>query len=352
MEFSLFNLMPLRETTKPVSAIYDETLEMVRMAEELEFSAAWFAEHHFSNYSMCPSPLVMAAYCAARTTTIQVGTACVVLPLYNPLRLLQEVGMVEALSHGRLLLGIGSGYQGYEFERYGIPLDERWDRTVEILDILEMAFKTGRAHYEGSFYRVPNAPIGLKPEREIPVFVTGGAPALLQLAARRGFTPFVTAGSGPREKIKQIRDHVETHFANEGRTDDVPFAVQRMVYITDSKAEARRAAEQRLYTERLANALRGGSQKLKGWELVPTPFSGETKVEEVIENNIVGDSETCIEGVLRDIELFRPTHYSCFMQMGDTTGPDALKSLERFGSEVLPAVRKALSSKNVVCGAK
>ena len=79
---------------------------------------------------MCVSPLVMAAYCAGLTRTIRLGTAVLVLPLYHPVRLVEELGLVDQLSDGRLVIGIGTGYQGYEFAHFGVSLEERVERSL------------------------------------------------------------------------------------------------------------------------------------------------------------------------------------------------------------------------------
>ena len=117
MEFGLFNLMGYRERGKTTRDIMRETVEQVRLADRGGFAMAWFAEHHFSNYCVCPSPLMMAAHCAGVTERIKLATGIVVLPLYNPARLIAEIGMVVALCDGRLVLGVGSGYQPFEFDR-------------------------------------------------------------------------------------------------------------------------------------------------------------------------------------------------------------------------------------------
>ncbi|MBT7646203.1 MAG: LLM class flavin-dependent oxidoreductase, partial [Rhodospirillaceae bacterium] len=144
MELGIFSLMPQRDVSKPTAEIYKETIDLIQLAEEIGFDTAWLTEHHFGNYCMCPSPLMLASHVAARTTRIKMGLAVLVLPLYHPLRLLEEIGMVDQLSDGRLVIGYGSGYQAFEFERFGHDLGENWAITHEIMDILEMGMAEGR----------------------------------------------------------------------------------------------------------------------------------------------------------------------------------------------------------------
>ena len=226
MKFSLFNLMPLRDTSKSPSEILSETSDMVQLAEQVGFDTVWFAEHHFGNYCMCPYPLIMAAHCAAKTHKIKLGTGILILPLYHPLRVLQEIGLVDHLSNGRLVVGIGSGYQEYEFVRYAVPIEERWERTHEVLDILEMSADVGHVSYNGKHFNVPDSPIALARPNLGPIYVAGNEPEMLKRMARRGYVPFATVGASPIEALLGIRGHVEKCFADAG-VSEVPFAIQR-----------------------------------------------------------------------------------------------------------------------------
>ena len=91
MDFGIFNLMGARRPDKPTAQVFGEVAEQTKLADTLGYTIAWFAEHHFSNYCLCASPLMMVAHCASITKRIRLGTAVVVLPLYNPARLAAEV---------------------------------------------------------------------------------------------------------------------------------------------------------------------------------------------------------------------------------------------------------------------
>src|SRR5437879_11158048 len=95
MDFGIFNLMGAREADKATAQVFGEVAEQTRLADALGYTIAWFAEHHFSNYCLCASPLMMVAHCASITKKIRLGTAVVVLPLYNPARLAAEIARSE-----------------------------------------------------------------------------------------------------------------------------------------------------------------------------------------------------------------------------------------------------------------
>ena len=100
MKLGVFCLLPQREQATPPEQVFAQTVEQVQLAEAIGLDIAWFAEHHFSNYCLCVSPLVMAAYVAPITKRIRLGSGVVVLPLYDPVRLIEEVATVDVMSGG------------------------------------------------------------------------------------------------------------------------------------------------------------------------------------------------------------------------------------------------------------
>lgn len=344
MKLGLFNLMTLRGSGDGRQLI-KETVDMVKLAEAIGFDTAWIAEHHFSNYSMCVSPLVMASYCAGLTRTIRMGTAVLVLPLYHPVRLVEELGLIDQLSNGRLVIGIGTGYQGYEFDHFGVSLEERVERSLEMADIIERFVAAETFSYSGKHYTLEQMPIctrllnGRRPE----IYVAGAQPELVERAARDGWIPFVTVGAQGSDVLARQRQYYEGIFAKAGRDPrTMPFAVQRYIYVTDSRADARDAAERILYVNRLAFSLRFNYQELDGAQLRSIPYKDEPTPEQIIDNVIIGSPEHCASRIVAEARTVKTSHLSCFMQFGGMEGGRALRSLERFGAEVVPIIEREL----------
>jgi alkanesulfonate monooxygenase SsuD/methylene tetrahydromethanopterin reductase-like flavin-dependent oxidoreductase (luciferase family) len=111
MDFGLFNLMGYRTEGASTREILQDTVEKTKIADQGGMGVSWFAEHHFSNYGICGSPLMMAANCAPQTKRIKLASGILVMPLYSPVRVVEEIAMVDALSEGRLIVGVGTGYQ-------------------------------------------------------------------------------------------------------------------------------------------------------------------------------------------------------------------------------------------------
>ena len=162
MKFGVFQLLHSADKG-PAKEVYDNALEQARLADELGFEGIWLAEHHFSSYGYSPNPLTFAVKIADQTKHIRIGTAVVVLPLYHPLRLAEEIALTDQLTDGRLEVGLGRGYQRYEFERLGLDLDDSRPMFDEALEIIQLALTQESFRYEGKYYQLPETTIFPRP---------------------------------------------------------------------------------------------------------------------------------------------------------------------------------------------
>ena len=124
----------------PQAQVFKEFLEEVELAEELGFDSIWLPEHHFSVYGILGDTLTMAAAIAQRTKRIKIGTAVVLLPLNHPVRVAEQAALVDCLSDGRLLLGVGRAYQPGEFAGFGENPDSSREMFFEAMEILMKCF--------------------------------------------------------------------------------------------------------------------------------------------------------------------------------------------------------------------
>ena len=250
MNFGLFNLTTLSTPRGDTAALLAETRLEVQLAEDLGFEIAWFAEHHFSNYSIISSPLLLVSHMAAATSRIRLGPAVIVLPFYEPMRLAEDVCLADAVTAGRLVLGLGFGYQPREFIKFGIPVAERYQRGLEAWDLIEQA-TTGRMQQRGTFVSA-DVDVAVTPVQDaIPTFVVGSDPVVMKTVAARGSTPFVTPGVQPLSVAKRIRDTYSEVYG-----PSMPFAVQRYVFVSDNANERHAAAEQVRNVARMTGNLR------------------------------------------------------------------------------------------------
>ena len=344
MHFGQFNLMGYRTPGAKAHEIYDHAVEKVKAAEANGFEIAWFAEHHFSNYCVCPSPLMMLARLAGETSRIKLGSAVVVTPLYQPVRLISEIGMVDALTHGRLVLGVGSGYQPYEFERFGEELEDSVPKLFEMMEMLELAFTRDTFSYEGKHYRLPETHIAPRPVHGLPeIWVAGDNPRLHELAARKGWTVMLTPRHASVPQLIAVRDKLAGIYAGQGLdAKRVAIAPLRHVCITDSKAEAENFIENVRYQIRLSQSLRYREELIDGTMLVEKPYKDEPPLEELAGYLLVGDAGMVAERMAALIDAARPRHMLLHFQAGASTQKTALKSIDAFASHVRPLLEKAL----------
>jgi len=343
MDFGMFSLMQYRDPAKPARQVIDEVIEQSQFAEKMGLSASWFAEHHFSNYALCPSPLLMCAAVARATTRIRVATGVVLLPLYRPARLVSEIAFVDALSQGRLVLGVGSGYQAYEFERFGEDLKESKDKTVEFLEIIEKGLSEDFFDYEGNYYALPETHISSRPTGAMEIWMAGDSPILQGLAARKGYGAMIGGKTGGLNTVMEQRGWCMESFAREGVPEDqVPFAVQRHCCVTLDPKVADAYADNVLYQTRLTTSLRRRSEFMDGVMLKDTPFPGEPTHGSILNNLLIGRPEQVAEKLSAEIRSLRPKHMCFHFQVGNFAHQNALKSIELLATEVLPLVEKEL----------
>ena len=108
----------------PLASVYERAIERFQIMDETGYDAVWLAEHHFSGYSVCPSVHIMATHAAAKTKRMRIGTAVSLAPFYHPLRLAEEIALVDHLSGGRVNWGAGRGFSRAEFDAFGVPVAE------------------------------------------------------------------------------------------------------------------------------------------------------------------------------------------------------------------------------------
>jgi len=344
MDFGIFNLMGARQPDKPTAQVFGEVAEQTKLADTLGYTIAWFAEHHFSNYCLCASPLMMVAHCASITKRIRLGTAVVVLPLYNPARLAAEIATADALSNGRLMLGIGAGYQPYEFERFGVDIARNLEMTDEFCDILDLAFSGDFFSYNGKHYQMPETHIPARPvQQPLPIYVAGHTQAMFRTAARHGYRVLSSGRVGGAALLaEQYADIVAAFAAENAPLSRAHITINRFAHITDSREEGMRFAENARYQTRLASSLRRRQEVMQGTVLVDVPFPDEPPLETIYDNLLIGDVDTVAEKLVAEVHASRPVHVCFSFKVGNTPHQAAMRSMELMIGEVKPRVERVL----------
>ncbi|MGY5802076.1 LLM class flavin-dependent oxidoreductase [Rhizobium hainanense] len=346
MQLGLFSLMTLRDHPDGAVGVMRDTKKMVQTAEELDFDIAWFAEHHFANYSSSPSPLMMCSYAAGWTKKIKLGPGVIVLPLYNPLRVAQEIAVADTQTEGRLVVGMGTGYQQYEFDRYGTAIEDKVDVFLEYWDVIEKALVDGEVEYQGRFFSVPKTSFAVSTQQKPlpPIFVTTSHPKLLDRFRKWNATPFIAASTLGSPVLYKMGDGLNKAWESIGENPlKKPLAVMQYVNITDSRSEALAVGERARYVGRMAHHLRQAALPVddKGY-IRDEPYDGEYTLDQYADNMVVGDPHMVAEKMITDIKRLNPTNYTCNFSFGCMPIEKAHNSIMRFKKEVVPLIEKEL----------
>ena len=341
MEFGTFLLLHTPPGAPP-DVIYQRGTEITQAAEELGFANMWLAEHHFSTYGYLSRPLTYALHLADKTRRIRVGTAVIVVPLHHPLDIAEEIATEDLLTGGRLDVGLGRGYQRYEFERLGQDLGESRARWEEAVDIIVAALTGKPFSYEGKYYRIPETTVFPHPVQKPhpPIWVTAQSPDSIETTVRRGFH-LLSGGFGvPLERLREFRRLFDGHVAQHPPRQPIRVGTQRPVYVTDSAADARAVAEQARWNMRVTLSLRNNYERVEAGRAVAVPFPDEPTTEDLLEKfSVIGTPDTCIRQIKRLQEAMRNDHFNCSFWFGDLTQTQVLRSMRLFAQDVMPAFR-------------
>ena len=348
MKFGLFYLFSDFGNI-PQDQVFHEVLEEIEYAEELGFDSVWIPEHHFAVYGMMGNPLVMAAAIAQRTHRMKIGTAVMVLPLQHPLRVAEDAALVDALSEGRLLLGLGRGYQPPEFHGFGVPQHASREMFLEGFEILKRALSGEKFTYEGQFWKIQEpTEIFPKPIQKPhpPFYFAGISPASYEIAARLGVSLLRSPQFSDLDTVVRAFDDYKSQMRGFGHDPDAldqPLSVRTFVAPTDE--EARTEAKHVVwFYHLLATLLPGapGRPQPAGYEHYARDpsFLSRVTVDDVWERG------TCFGSPERVIELMKlylrktgATHLMAQMRIGGLEHIKVLRSMELFAKYVIPALR-------------
>jgi len=339
MDFGTFLLLQ-SPSSRGADEIFGRGIKVAQLADRLGFESIWCAEHHFSTYGYLSRPLMFAAHLATQTERIRVGSAVVVLPLHHPLIVAEEIATADLLSGGRLDVGLGRGYQTYEFERLGFTLDESRERFDEAVDILLAAFEGEPFSYEGKHYAFDETCVFPTPVQKPrpPIWVVGQSEESIAAIARRGFN-MVSGGFGvPLERLRAFREGFDKLITDPDVKSTVRVSTQRPVYVTDNVSELAEVVEQARWNMRVTLSLRQGLERVEKGHAMAVPFEQEPADAELLDRYFVmGTPETCIMKLSELRDAMGIDHFNANFWFGDLEHDRVVRSMERFATEVMPA---------------
>jgi alkanesulfonate monooxygenase SsuD/methylene tetrahydromethanopterin reductase-like flavin-dependent oxidoreductase (luciferase family) len=197
----------------PLQELYDDYLEDAVYADQsLGLDHLWINEHHSSPDQWCPSPFVLLGAIAARTKRIRLGTGILCIPFHDPLRVSEDVAVLDNLSGGRFDLGVATGSSPEEFKAFRIPKDEAWRRAWEATDFVQRSFVEDRVTFDGEFYHYDQVWQNTRPiQKPLPVWWGGFGPNSMKRAAERGYHILGGNFPGYDDTLKALGKRLEDH---------------------------------------------------------------------------------------------------------------------------------------------
>jgi alkanesulfonate monooxygenase SsuD/methylene tetrahydromethanopterin reductase-like flavin-dependent oxidoreductase (luciferase family) len=284
MKFGVLQFFSWPERRIPLPEVYERAMQRIEIMDSSGYDAVWLAEHHFSSFSVCPSVHVMGTHVAARTERLRIGMAVTLAALYHPLRIAEEVALLDVLSGGRVNWGAGRGFDRTEFRTFGVPPEESAARFREAVEIVLAAWTQEKLTYAGEYFHFEGVEVLPKPLQQPhpPSWVAATSEPAIEWAASRGYTILMDPHSPHLElarKRQLYREKLEAA-GHEFAGREIPMA--RLIALANSDAEAREVAR------RGAGWIVGSYIGGMGKAFDPKKLAGQRDLEDPVERYLDG----------------------------------------------------------------
>ena len=322
----------------PLGHFLAERLRLIERIEQAGFAGYHLAEHHSTPLGMASSPSLFLAAAIQRTRSIRLGPLVYVLPLYHPLRLYEEICMLDHLSGGRFMVGIGRGGALLEHQRYGIDPTHAPAMYHEAFAVLMKAFDSDVLDFDGQFYKYKDFVIQAKPVQRPhpPLWYGAPNPDAVTWAAPRAIN---VVSLGPADRARAIADRYRQEWTALGRdAATLPhIGITRHIVVASTDAQAQTIARQAYprWRKAMDYIWRRDGVPFTLSAIYPDDFEGL----EAIGHGVAGSPSTVRDYIGRLRQESGVNYVLCQMLFGDMAFDDAAHSIALFGQEVLPAFR-------------
>tara|TARA_B100000315_G_scaffold193622_1_gene184161 strand:+ start:624 stop:1697 length:1074 start_codon:yes stop_codon:yes gene_type:complete len=350
MQFGLFYLFSDFGDI-PQERLFAEVMEEIEHGEALGFESVWLPEHHFAIYGMLGNPLLLAAAVAQRTERMKIGTAVVVLPFQHPLRVAEDAAMVDALSGGRLLLGVGRGYQPPEFHGFDVPQGESSEMFLESFEIIKRALSGEKFAYDGKYWKFEE-PIEIFPKPlqkpHPPFYVASVSRRSLDVAARHNMSLLRSPQFSNLDAVAAAFDEYVGLLRGYGHDPDAldqPLSMR--VYVAPTDEEAKAETKHALWFYHLLGSLVPGApgreEVPKGYEKYPMDPEAlaNLTLDDVWERGTAFGSPERVTEILKTyMHKLGVDNFIIQMRIGGLEHDKVMRSMDLFAKEVMPALRE------------
>jgi alkanesulfonate monooxygenase SsuD/methylene tetrahydromethanopterin reductase-like flavin-dependent oxidoreductase (luciferase family) len=353
MRFGTYYFLQAPPGLRHRDIIHDE-LQQMAWAEELGFDAVWLTEHHFIDYGLSVDPATLAAAIAARTRRVRIGLAAAILPFHHPIRLAEQLALVDIISDGRLDVGIGRGNRPVEFAGYGVPQIENRERMDEAIEVLLQAWREPRVSYEGRYFTFRNVEVIPKPVQRPhpPVYQACVSKDTIENTALRGW-PMLN--SMLRGSVEQLVPHRQTYVAaleKAGRSAAEikalleQWGVSRHIYVAPTDAQAREEArEAELWYQEafrrfvIPERIEDAHPSLQPGFRAMAERLGTINWDDLVRETVAFGSPDTVAARIEEMRALGVGQILCWMSFGGLAQDKVRRSMELFAREVMPRFR-------------
>lgn len=339
MKFGIFDQHD--DSGRPLPEHYAQRLALAELYDQLGFHIYHQSEHHSTPLSTTPSPSVFLAAVAQRTKRIRLGPLVYILPSYNPLRLVEEICMLDGLSGGRFEIGIGRGASPHEVRFMGVEPADALDVYREAFEIVMQGLTKGRLDHRGKHFSYDGVPVAMRPVQKPhpPVWYVAGSAESAVWPAHEAYN---VIASGPLDRVKAVAATYKAEYLRCGHAGERPLiGLNRFVYVgaTDEEARAIAGRAWQVFVKSFWRLWRdfGGS---------PLTMNLPDSIEPVIAAGgaLVGSAETVRARLAEQIAATGVTYFEGSFVFGDMSHDEARASIERFAREIMPTLVNADSN--------
>lgn len=337
MDFGVFDHLDRNDL--PLGQFFEQRLRLIQQIEAGGFYGYHFAEHHSTPLGLAGSPSVFLAAAFARTTRLRIGPLVYVLPLHHPLRLYEEICMLDHLSGGRLMMGVGRGGALVEHQRMGVEPAEAQACYHEAFAVLMEAFAKDVVNFDGKFFRYQDYLVQQKPVQRPhpPIWYGAPNPEAIGWAAPRAIN---VVSLGPAARAKAISDRYRAEWDALGRNaSDLPrIGVTRHIVVAETDAEAKRIAGRAYprWSSAIAFLWERANQDFVLKQIYPKDFDTLEKI-----GHGVAGSPATVRRYLETLQDETGVNYVlCQMVFGDIEFAEAETSLTLFARDVIPTFQR------------
>ena len=336
MQFGLYSSIASPPRGEGLDRSIDEVIAEAQLAEASGFDSCFFGEHHQDKDGFLPSPLIVAAVVAARTSRLRVGTSVILLPLHHPVRVAEDVITLDLASKGRVILGVGIGYQPADFRAFAVPMEHRVALFEEGVEILRKCWAGEPFSFRGKHYELEDVQIRPRPyQRHGPPLWIG---ASVNAAARRAGALADAFVGTPSTSLANATELADVYKAAARKAGRPPQVVQmRDAWVAQTRAEADMVCG----PEVMAAYRYYWQHRLAEFRTIPPDM--EFTLENLAPDRLVlGDAETCVREFHRWHEVTGADYFLLRLRHAHSGGPPhekIMEAIKRFGDHVLPHCR-------------